>query len=160
MLALSPGSLHVYAWQPCICMHNIFRLPERVDRNNTDMPIRSNLSYATTPSDSTTKISGTCPSQAVSVRDTVANQLEGQACPEYSSFGPDYETIDSRTPRQLQRKDQAHARLLPERYEFSEAHLATGDGVPEVCANYEVPLNLRQNPYPGTEGEDYSHLKH
>ena len=113
----------------------------------------SNLSYNTTPSESITKISRICPSQAVSVRDT--NQ-GSEACPEYSSFGPDYETIDSR--RQSQRKNQTQARLLSERYEYSEAHLATGDGVPEESANYEVPLSLRQNVC--TEDEDYSHLKH
>ena len=130
----------------------IYRLPESVDRNNTDMPVRSNLSYVTTPSHSITRIndSETCPSQA---RDT--NQ-GSEACPEYSRFGPAYETIDSR--RQSQRKNQAHSRLLSERYEYSETHLAVGDGVPEVSANYEVPLNLGQNVC--TVNEDYSHLKY
>ena len=121
------------------------------------MPVCSNLSYVITPSHSTTRISDseTCPSQ---VRDT--NQ-GSEVCPEYSSFGPDYETIDSR--RQSQRINQTHARdrLLSERYEYSEAHLeaaTAAGGVPEVSANYEVPLSLGQNVC--TEDEDYSHLKH
>ena len=52
---------------------------------------------------------------------------------------------------------------LSERYEYSEAHLATlnenalwPEGLEN--ANYEVPLNLGQNV--SNESEDYSHLKH
>ncbi len=116
-----------------------------------DMPVRSNLSYVTTPSHSTRATS-----QAISTGATIANRDEAQ-CPDYSCIGPDYETIDSR--RQSQRKNRAQARLLSERYEYSEAHLATdGGGATERSANYEVPLNLRQNEC--MEDEDYSHLQY
>ena len=103
-------------------------------------------------SNSATKARG---AQAVTV-----NQLEGGADPDYSSLGPDYETIDSRSG-QSQRKNQVPVGRLSERYEHSEAHLATlNENAPEGLGsiNYEVPLNLNQNV--STESEDYSHLKH
>ena len=117
-----------------------------------DMPVCSNLSYmkAPCPSDLTTKTRGAHPSQAVASN----HQLEGGAGADYSSIGPDYETIDSKT--QSQRKNQVPAGKLSERYEYSEVHL--NGSVPEGSANYNVPLNLRQNV--STEDEDYSHLKH
>ena len=122
------------------------------------MPIRSNLSYVKAPCqlDLTTQTRGAHHSQAVATQNS-NHQLEGGAGADYSSIGPDYETIDSRT--QSQRKNQVPAGRLSERYEYSEAHLATlNESVPERSANYEVPLNLRQNV--STEDEDYSHLKH
>ena len=122
------------------------------------MPIRSNLSYIKAPCqlDLTTQTRGAHHSQAVATQNS-NHQLEGGAGADYSSIGPDYETIDSRT--QSQRKNQVPAGRLSERYEYSEAHLATlNESVPEGSANYEVPLNLRQNV--STEDEDYSHLKH
>ena len=118
------------------------------------MPVHNNLSYlkASCPADLTTK-TGAHPSQVA--RDT--NHIQGGAGADYSSIGPDYETIDSRT--QSQRKNQVPVVRLSERYEYSEAHLTTlNESVPEGSANYEVPLNLRQNM--STEDEDYSHLKH
>ena len=120
-----------------------------------DMPVCSNLSYvkAPCPSDLTTKTRGVHPSQAVATQNS-NHQLEGGAGADYRSIGPDYETIDSKT--QSQRKNQVPARRLSERYEYSEEHL--NESVPEGSANYEVPLNLRQNV--STEDEDYSHLKH
>ena len=124
-----------------------------------DMPVSSNLSYVKAPdshmSNSTIKARGACTSRAVTV-----NQLEGGAGPDYSSFGPDYEIIDSRSG-QSQRKNQVPAGRLSERYEYSEAHLATlNENAPEGLGsvNYEAPLNLGQNV--STESEDYSHLKH
>ena len=77
-------------------------------------------------------------SQAVSAGATM-NQDQTQ-CLDYGCLGPDYETIDSR--RQSQRKHQVQAGLLSERYEYSEAHLATDGGAsgPEASADYEVPL--------------------
>ena len=124
-----------------------------------DMPVHSNLSYMKAPgsctSKSATKAKGACSPQAVTV-----NQLEGGAGHDYSSIGPDYETIDSRSG-QSQTKNQVPAGRLPERYEYSKAHLASlNENAPEGLgsANYEVPLNLRQDV--STESEDYSHLKH
>ena len=140
----------------------LHRLSESVDhgKNNTmDVPVRSNLSYVKAPdshtSNSTIKARRACTSRAVTV-----NQLEGGAGPDYSSFGPDYETIDSRSG-QSQRKNQVPSGQLSARYEYSEAHLATLiENTPEGLGsvNYEVPLNLRQNV--SIENEDYSHLKH
>ena len=119
------------------------------------MPIRSNVK---TPCQSylTTKTRGAHPSQAVATQNS-NHQLEGGAGADYSSIGPDYETIDSRT--QSQRKNQVPAGRLSERYEYSEAHLATlNESVPEGSTNYDVPLNLRENV--SIEDENYSHLKH
>jgi hypothetical protein len=131
-------------------------------RNNTmDLHVRSNQSYTKAPahtgaSNSTTQARGGYPSNSQAV---VVSQFEDGTGPDYSSFGPDYETIDSR--KQPQRKGQVPGGQLSERYEYSEAHLATlnettSEGL--ESANYEVPLNLRQNME--IESEDYSHLKH
>ena len=124
-----------------------------------DMSVRSNLSYVKIPdshtSNSTTKAKGDCPSRVVTV-----NQLEGGAGPDYSSIGPDYETIDSGSG-QSQRKNQVPAVRLSEKYEYSEVHQATlNENAPEGLgsASYEVLLNLRQNM--STASGDYSHLKH
>ena len=125
-----------------------------------EMPILSNQSYVQAPahidaSNSITKARGDFRSQAVTV--TVSQLEDGVAGSDYSSFGPDYESIDSSRPKQPQRRGEVPAGQLSQRYEYSEAHLATlneeGLGV-----SYEVPLNLRQNMT--TESEDYSHLKH
>ena len=131
-----------------------------IGRNNTDIPIRSNQSYH-----STTKIISGTHSQAAQVPAGATNQAGNEvACPDYSSFGPDYEVIsDSERQVQPQKKNQLNVRLLSERYEYSEAHLqaaSTDGGGPEMCANYEVPINLRQNECPDAENEDYSRLKH
>ena len=149
----------------CLCMllcHDC-RLPKPriVNRSNTmDMPVRNNLSYITTLSpNSTTKTSGTAPPKAVSVDATIINQDKAHCDgPNYSCLGPQYETIDSR--KESQSESQAHARLLSERYEYSEAHcvVATDDGTTEASAQYEVPSNLKQTEC--AENEDYSHLKH
>ena len=88
----------------------------------------------------------------------IQNQIEDGTGLDYSRFGPDYETVDSsnRPPR---RKNQIPAAArLSERYEYSEAHLAALNEEGLGSANYEVPLNLRQNV--STENEDYSHLQH
>ncbi len=146
--------LHCTTGTIIIIFTHTCRLPEPQSVNRSDtmaMLVRSNLSYVTTPSHSTRAIS-----QAVSTGATITNRDEAQ-CPDYSCLGPDYETTDSR--RQSQRKNQAQARLISEKYEYSEAHLATdGGGAIEGSVNYEVPLNLRQNEC--TENEDYSRLKY
>ena len=127
-----------------------------------DMPVHNNSSYVTTLSpNSTTKTSETAPPEAITVSAdaTVVNQDEAHCdSPNYSCLGPQYETIDSR--RESQSKNQARARLLSERYEYSEAHcrVATDDGTTEASVQYEVPSNLKQMDC--TENEDYSHLKH
>jgi hypothetical protein len=148
-------------------LYCINRLSESIDRgrNNTmDMPVRSNQCYTKAPaaahtgaSNSTTQARGGYPSNSQPV---VVSQFEDGTGPDYSSFGPDYETIDSRS-KQPQRKGQVPGGRLSERYEYSEAHLATlNETAPEGLgsANYEAPLSLRQNV--GMENEDYSHLKH
>ena len=115
-----------------------------------NMPIHSNQSYVKPPgaSNSTTKARG---AQAVAIQNDGAG-------PDYSRFGPDYETVDSsnQPPR---RKNQIPAAVrLSERYEYSEAHLATLNEEGLGSANYEVPIDLTQNV--STENEEYSHLKH
>ena len=130
--------------------------PRIVNRSNTmDMPVRNNLSYVTAESPhSTTKTSGIAPPETVSADATIINHDEAHRDgPNYSCLGPQYETIDAR--RESQGKNQAHARLLSERYEYSEAHcvVATDEGT------YEVPSDLKQKEC-HAENEDYSHLKH
>ena len=115
-----------------------------------NMPVHSNQSYVKPPgaSNSTTKVRGP---QA----EAIHNQLEDGAGLDYSRFGPDYETVDS-SNRPQRRKNQVPAAVrLSERYEYSEAHLAT---LNEEGLDYEAPLNLRQNM--SSENEDYSHLQH
>ena len=135
-----------------------FRLSGHGRNSTTDMPVHSNLSYlkAHCPSDLTSK-TGAHPSQAIAAREN--NQLEGGAGADYSSIGPDYETIDSRNGQSNKKSQVPLAGRLSERYEYSETHLATlNESVPGGSANYEIPLNLRQNV--STEDEDYSRLKH
>lgn len=140
-------------------LHNYYyRISESVHsvdsgRNSTiDVPIRSNQRYLKESDSAANSTRGAC-SLAVTI-----NHPEGGAGPDYSSFGPDYETIDS-SREQPQRGNLMLAGQPPERYEYSEAHL--NQNVPAEglgSANYEVPLNLRQNV--STESDEYSHLKH
>ena len=126
-----------------------------------ELPVHSNRSYVQAPahtgaSNSTTKARGDYRSQAVTV--TVSQLKDGVAGPDYSSFGPDYESIDSSGSKQSQRRGEVPAGRLSQHYEYSEAHLATLNEEGLAGASYEVPLSLRQNVT--TESEDYSHLKH
>ena len=120
----------------------------------TFRPVKRNLSYATTPSHSTT--SGPQPVQVV----RAAGHNETDAVGNYSRIGPSYETIDSRRQQPAVTMTRVSARLS-ERYEFSEAHLAAaaagGGGQSEMGTDYEVPQNLRQLE---EHGEEYSHLHH
>ncbi len=131
-----------------------------------DMPVRSNLSYATTPPPhSTTKSCGAVPPEAGSA-DAIAttivteqDEAHGDG-PDYSCLGPQYETIDS-SSREPQGKNEAatRARLLSERYEYSETHcvVAATDGrTTEESTGYE---SIKQNQCTA-ENEEYSHLKH
>ena len=133
--------------------------PRIVNQSNMiGMPVSN---YVTTLSPHpTTKTSGTASPEAVSADTTIVNQDEAHCDgPDYSSLGPQYETIDSR--RESQSKNQARARLLSERYEYSEAHCVVAtDGytLTEASAQYEVPSNLKQKEC--TENEEYSHLTH
>ena len=128
-----------------------------------EMPVHSNRSYVKAPAhtgapDSTTKTRGDYRSQAMAVTVTVSQLEDGASGPDYSSFGPDYESIDSSGSKQSQRRGEVPAGRLSQRYEYSEAHLATLNEEGLDGASYEVPLSLRQNVT--TESEDYSHLKH
>jgi hypothetical protein len=129
------------------------------------MPVRSNLSYATTPSPhSTTKSCGAVPPESGSVdaiaTTIVTEQYEAHSDgPDYSCLGPQYETIDTRS-REPQGKTEAatRARLLSERYEYSETHCvaaATDGGTAGESTGYE---SIKQNQCTGNE--EYSHLKH
>jgi hypothetical protein len=127
-----------------------------------DMPVRSNQSYTKAPaaahtgaSNSTTQARGGYPSNSQTV---VVSQFEDGTGPDYSSFGPNYESIDSRKQPAAERKNPVPAGRLSERYEYSEAHLATLNKEGLGSADYEIPLNLRQNVE--IESGDYSHLKH
>ena len=131
-----------------------------VDRNSTDMPVRRNLSYATTPSHSTR--SGTQATQAI----RAADQCETDAATDYSRIGPLYETIDSRRQQpavEITGRDQISSQLL-ERYEFSETHLAAAGGSGGVQSegdmDYEVPQNLSMRQIEEHDSEEYSHLQH
>ena len=135
----------------------------RVDRNSTDVdvPVRRNMSYATTPSCSTT--SGPQGVQATSARQ---NDTETDAAAaDYSRIGPSYETInhnaDTRREQPLAAvtvivvgRNQVSARLS-ERYEFSEAHLvAVAAGASTSGGGGQVAQNLRQLQ---EHSDDYSH---
>ena len=77
-----------------------------------EMPVHSNRSYVQAPahtgvSNSTTKVRGDYRSQAVTL--TVSQLEDGPVGPDYSSFGPDYESIDSSGPNQPQRRGEVPA---------------------------------------------------
>ena len=114
-----------------------------------DIPIHCNLSYVKVPGTSnSTRARGVFSSQAVTV--------EGGVGPDYSSIGPNYETIDSRSG-QSQRKNQVPTGRLSDSERYSEVciHLATlNENAPEGLGSansFEVPLNLRQNVSTGSE---------
>lgn len=147
-----------YYYSICTCLHYFHRF---VDRKSTEVPVRRNVSYVTTPSHSTT--SRPQPVQAI----RAAGQNEPDAVGDYSRIGPSYETIDSRR-QQPALPATAHAgrnrvsARLSGRYEFSEAHLAAtaadGGGHSEMYSNYEVPQNLSTVQI--KENEEYSHLQY
>ena len=129
------------------------RSAKYVDKNTTDMSVGRNISYATTPSRSTTN-----GPQAV----TATAQGETGPAAEYSSFGPSYEALNSRRQQPVAARNRVSARLS-ERYEFSDAHLAAAAGgrggvQGEATMDYEVPQNSRQ--LQNGENDEYSHLRH
>ena len=146
-------------------MYTCSRSRSHVDRNSTDVdvPVRRNMSYATTPSHSTT--SGPQGVQAASARQ---NDTETDAAAaDYSRIGPSYETInhnaDTRREQPLAAvtvvagRNQVSARLS-ERYEFSEAHLTSVAGAASASGGGgQVSQNLRQLQ---EHSDDYSHLHH
>ena len=156
---------YAYIWHyygntcTCLCIH--YTLYISIDRNSTesDVPVRRNLSYATTPLRSTG--SGSQATQAT----RAAGQSETDAAADYSRIGPSYQTVDSRGQQPAETitgRDRVSVRLS-ERYEFSEAHLAAAGGSDsahgvqgDMGVSYEVPQNLRQI----EEHEEYSHLQH
>ena len=110
----------------CITFHS----RSHVDRNSTNVgvPVRRNISYATTLSHST---SGPQRVQATSARQ---NDTETDTAADYSRFGPSYETINHNVNTRREQpatvvagRNRVSARLS-ERYEFSEAHLAAVHG--------------------------------
>ena len=124
-----------------------------VDRNSTDVPVRRNMSYATTP------LHSSRPQAVQAVR--AAGQNETDAAGDYSRIGPSYETIDSRRQQPAVTtagRSRVSARVS-ERYEFSEVHLAAtaadGGGQSEMYLDYEVPQNLST-----AQIEEYSHLQY
>ena len=112
-----------------------FHSRSHVDRNSTDVgvPIRRNISYATTLSHLT---SGPQRVQATSARQ---NDTETDTAADYSRIGPSYETINHNvnTRREQPATVVAGRNLvqfsawLSERYEFLEAHL--GAVVDKLC---------------------------
>ena len=96
------------------------------------MPVRGNITYATTPSHLTTI--GPQPVQAASASQ---NDTDTDTATDYSRIGPSYETIDHNFNTRREQpvavavgRNWVSARLS-ERYEFSEAHLvaaASGGG--------------------------------
>ena len=111
------------------------------------MSTNRNISYVTAPSHS--------PSATPVQATRAASEGGAGAAAEYSRIGPSYETNNSRRQQQVAGKNQVSARQS-ERYEFSEAHLATvrGGGVQgEGTMDYEVPQQSGRY-------EEYSHLQH
>ena len=118
------------------------------------MAIKRNVSYLTTA------LTASGEAQAT---DTVSHTPG--AATEYSRIGPSYETIanSNHSGRQqlLQSGGNRVSDSLSERYEFSEPHLATGQGGggsgvgqrEAVPVAYEVPLQ-------SGEHTEYSHLQH
>ena len=104
---------------------------------------------------------GTTPSTASGAQatDTVPGHTPGAAT-EYSRIGPSYETItNSGRQPPLQSGGNRVSDSLSERYEFSEPHLATGQGDgggvgqrEAAPVEYEVPLQ-------SGEHTEYSHLQ-
>ena len=88
-----------------------------------------------------------------------------QCATEYSRIGPSYETITNSNPSSRQQslpsRGNRVSASLSERYEFSESHLATGQGGggsgvgqrEAAPVEYEVPFN-------SGELTEYSHLQH
>ena len=142
----------------CYLIINLFTLTtlrsaKPVKKNTMDMSVGRNISYATTPSHSTT--SGP---QAI----TATGQGETGPAAEYSNFGPSYETLNSKRQQPVAARNRVSARLS-ERYEFSDAHLAAAAGgrggvQGEVGMDYEVPQNSRR--LQNEENDEYSHLQH
>ena len=144
------------------CLH-YFHSRRHVDGNSTDVgvPLRGNISYATTPSRSTSGPQGT---QAVSASAS-QNDTDADAAADYSRIGPSYETIDHDADTRREQplaavvvgRNRVAARLS-ERYEFSEAHLAAvAAGASTSGGGGQVTQNLRQLQ---EHSDDYSHLHH
>ena len=126
------------------------------------MPVRGNISYATTSSRSTTN--GPQGIQAVSASAS-QNDTDTDAAADYSRIGPSYETIDhdvdTRREQSLAAVVAGRNRIsarLSERYEFSEAHLTAVAGAASASGGGgQVMQNLRQLQ---EHSDDYSHLHH
>ena len=118
------------------------------------MAVGRDVSYLGTPPSTTSGAQAT---------DTVGH-TPGTAT-EYSRIGPSYETITNSNPLSRQQPlpfgGNGVSDSLSERYEFSEPHLATGQGGggsgvgqrEAVPVAYEVPLQ-------SGEHTEYSHLQH
>ena len=118
------------------------------------MAVGRNVSYLGTPPSTT---SG---AQAINT----VGHMPGAAT-EYSRIGPSYETITNSNPSSRQQslpsRGNRVSASLSERYEFSESHLATGQGGggsrvgqrEAAPVEYEVPFN-------SGELTEYSHLQH
>ena len=116
------------------------RLTKIVDRGprSSTMPVEENISYLRTPSRPTTNAS---PGQV----DRGNEQNVAASNPNYSSFGPAYESINSRRQQQGNRQVP-----ISQRYEFAEIHTETDNRVQD----YEVPRDSI------VQAQEYSHLQH
>ena len=116
------------------------RLIKTVDRGprSSTMPVEENISYLRTPSRPTANVS---PGQV----DRANEQNMAASNPNYSSFGPAYESINS--SRQQQGNRQVP---ISQRYEFAEIHTETDNRVQD----YEVPRDSI------VQAQEYSHLQH
>ena len=125
---------------------------QRSPQNAVELPVNGN-SYVTAPSTAS----------GAQATDTV--DLTPGAATEYSRIGPSYETItNSGRQPPLQSGGNRVSDSLSERYEFSEPHLATGQGDggggsgggvgqrEAAPVEYEVPLQ-------SGEHTEYSHLQ-
>ena len=148
----------------CLPVYITFHSHRHVDRNSTDVgvPVRGNISYATTSSRSTTN--GPQGIQAVSASAS-QNDTDTDAAADYSRIGPSYESIDHDADTRREHplaavvagRNRVSARLS-DRYEFSEAHLAAvAAGASASGGGEQVTQNLRQLQ---EHSDDYSHLHH
>ena len=131
-----------FLWQQC-CLPiviDLSRLTKIVDRGprSSTMPVEENISYLRTPSRPTANVSS-------GQVDRANEQNVAASNPNYSSFGPAYESINS--SRQQQGNRQVP---ISQRYEFAEIHTETDNRVQD----YEVSRDSI------VQAQEYSHLQH
>ena len=151
----------------CHCLHYLpHRSSVAADGSSTDVPLRANMSYTTTPPRSTT--SGPHATQATRPGHGGQTGTESETTDEYSRIGPSYTYVTAQVRRQqpatVVGRNRVSARLS-ERYEFSEAHLTAAggghgdDGAYGVLGG-EVGGDVQRHNMQIEERDEYSHLQY